>query len=909
MADNLLEKASILLTPTAYNDGSMLSVKPENGDGDFTFSRSSAATRVNAQGLVENVQIISSELVSNGNFSQIGTEEVSNGNFSQEGSELITNGDFSNGLTNWSVNGGSYATIVGGALNSNNTENGSWFAENISQSVSFVQNKIYKVTFKAKNISGNLNLRITHQSHIIFSENITSSFVDYTIYYTAQANNDSLRIFCNDAVGQFQIDNVSVKEVGQDWVFSSQSEIIEDAAKVVSTDGSFQYVQQSNFLTIGKTYKLTLNVLDVSAGSLKIGSSGGGFDIANNFNTLGVSTFYFTANGDDLSFSRVGVTDVTITNISVKEVGQDWTFNNADMSIGNNGLEIISQGGNRPQANQNISGLTIGGKYRLSAEAKKGTCNGAVEIEISGIGSTVNTNQNNTTEFKNIFYEFIANSTTHIIQAKIDDGATSVGETAFFKSVSLKEITDDTDLPRINYEGFSYQDSLGSELVTNGNFDTDSDWVKQTGWSIDTINGKAIAQNVPNVKRLQQNISGFTPVVGATYQYSFDISNVDGFYTVWAFGNTILNSVNTEGTITGTFEATSTNSGFYFAGATGVGLVSASIDNVSVKEYLGQEVVPDSGCGSWLLEPQSTNLLPYSEDFSQWFATGSTTIESGYLAPDGTLSAYKVSGSGSTLQFDNITNQTDTRTIWARTVSGTGKAHLCSYHGNTNNLFDITDKWQRFEVNGAIPTGSAAFYAIDFRGSSTLTEVILWGGQAEALSYATSYVPTSGATNTRLQDIANNSGNSTLINSTEGVLYAEIAALSSPVDSPKNITISDGTVNNYVRIEYYQDGRVYGNVYDGTSVAANFVVNQLNFNKVAIQYSSSGSKLYVNGTGVDFASKIFTSNTLNTIQFSSAAADSNYFYGKTQSTSSLQRSINRCKSKKPYISKSSCNNI
>ena len=34
-----------------------------------------------------------------------------------------------------------------------------------------------------------------------------------------------------------------------------------------------------------------------------------------------------------------------------------------------------------------------------------------------------------------------------------------------------------------------------------------------------------------------------------------------------------------------------------------------------------------------------------------------------------------------------------------------------------------------------------------------------------------------GATNTRLQDIANNSGNSTLINSTEGVLYGEISTL------------------------------------------------------------------------------------------------------------------------------------
>ena len=43
-------------------------------------------------------------------------------------------------------------------------------------------------------------------------------------------------------------------------------------------------------------------------------------------------------------------------------------------------------------------------------------------------------------------------------------------------NISVIEITDDTNLPRINYEGFSYQDALGSELVTNGGFDTDTDW-------------------------------------------------------------------------------------------------------------------------------------------------------------------------------------------------------------------------------------------------------------------------------------------------------------------------------------------------------------------------------------------------------------------------------------------------
>jgi hypothetical protein len=51
---NLLEQASIILTPTAYDNGKVLCVKPSAAPyGDFDFSRNSSATRVNAQGLVE----------------------------------------------------------------------------------------------------------------------------------------------------------------------------------------------------------------------------------------------------------------------------------------------------------------------------------------------------------------------------------------------------------------------------------------------------------------------------------------------------------------------------------------------------------------------------------------------------------------------------------------------------------------------------------------------------------------------------------------------------------------------------------------------------------------------------------------------------------------------------------------
>jgi|DEB0MinimDraft_10_1074344.scaffolds.fasta_scaffold10503_2 hypothetical protein len=52
---SLLNKASLIQIPSGYKDGTLYSVKPTNGDGDFTFSRGSnlSATRVNSEGLIE----------------------------------------------------------------------------------------------------------------------------------------------------------------------------------------------------------------------------------------------------------------------------------------------------------------------------------------------------------------------------------------------------------------------------------------------------------------------------------------------------------------------------------------------------------------------------------------------------------------------------------------------------------------------------------------------------------------------------------------------------------------------------------------------------------------------------------------------------------------------------------------
>jgi hypothetical protein len=49
------DKASLVLIPSGTKEGVVFSQKPTNGDGDFTFSRATAATRVNADGLIESV--------------------------------------------------------------------------------------------------------------------------------------------------------------------------------------------------------------------------------------------------------------------------------------------------------------------------------------------------------------------------------------------------------------------------------------------------------------------------------------------------------------------------------------------------------------------------------------------------------------------------------------------------------------------------------------------------------------------------------------------------------------------------------------------------------------------------------------------------------------------------------------
>ncbi len=119
---------------------------------------------------------------------------------------------------------------------------------------------------------------------------------------------------------------------------------------------------------------------------------------------------------------------------------------------------------------------------------------------------------------------------------------------------------------------------LGDELITNGDFATDSDWQKQTGWNIS--NGKANAISAPHLSRLTQVDLGQN--INRLYKVTFTISNLtEGGFKVW-FGTSQSDDILNDGSYVIYLTPTTTQQFFIYTD----GVTTGSIDNVSVKEVL-----------------------------------------------------------------------------------------------------------------------------------------------------------------------------------------------------------------------------------------------------------------------------------------------------------------------------------
>jgi hypothetical protein len=121
---------------------------------------------------------------------------------------------------------------------------------------------------------------------------------------------------------------------------------------------------------------------------------------------------------------------------------------------------------------------------------------------------------------------------------------------------------------------------IGSELVTNGDFSTDSDWTKNAGWSI--ASGVATYTNTGSNSEIVQTISGLT--VGNVYQISVNIiSNGSSIRLRAASPSAVISPSNITGTGEATlvFTAAGTNESIRVRANAGG---DVTIDNISVRE-------------------------------------------------------------------------------------------------------------------------------------------------------------------------------------------------------------------------------------------------------------------------------------------------------------------------------------
>ena len=710
-------------------------------EADFDFTRGSSATRVNEKGLIEDVQILSGNLVQNGDFSQIGSELVTNGSFDTDSDWSLTGG--------WSVGNGKASNDgTGGILRQSNT----------------VQlNTRYKVVFTVSNyVTGDIQIKLAPEIKIV---QITGNGT-YTVYTDgANSINRDLQVI---AVNSFQgsIDNVSVKEVGQNWTFNTGWSVESGKAVFDASLGSAGYIIQSNALQVGKKYKLTANV--------------------NKGTVVLISAFYNIQQG---------------TNI---QTGVDSIFT------------VIS-----------------GTDLRLYSHPNNG------DSEITNI--------------------------------------------------SVIEITDDTDLPRINYTNFDYEDVLGNELVTNGSFSDDSDWNKGTGWTIS--DGKAIKTGTVASNFDQLNTGVFTN--NKTYKITFNISNSnDGRLLIYIGGNSVTIDITNATNGTHTFYAKADGENYLIFRNDTSGF-QGSIDNVSVKELTEDVVVPYSGEGSLLLEPQSTNLFPYSEDFTQWaLGTNSTlTFESNVIAPDGSLGVYRLQNpqTGSTFLTGGVRNCRNFSLFVKAVTEGVNNQFNLDGSGQPTDTKTATTKWQRFDRD----FGTQANYNLSINNGidNYASDIYIWGAQAEALSYATSYiVSNSGSTTTRLADLCNNAGSSDLINSTEGVLYMDGARFKNDFNYCA-IMINDDSINNVVGLKFRNTENLLiatsRNSGVSTDIFYTFTDVSL-FNKIALRYNSNSLTLFVNGQQVG---NVLNPNIPSNLTNLELKEPNENFYGKVKSVAVFKEAL------------------
>ena len=189
--------------------------------------------------------------------------------------------------------------------------------------------------------------------------------------------------------------------------------------------------------------------------------------------------------------------------------------------------------------------------------------------------------------------------------------------------------------------------TLGSEIVTNGTFDTDtSGWTANLLAIVTWVSGQMSVQNTVADARYKAS-QAVTCVVGRTYQLRVECTsgapNIRVNDNASPIAGTILINTTSAGVLV--FTATATTQ-YIHVGPQGIG--TAIFDNISAKELAGNHAVAptDAARMTYGIEPKTgtRNIFTFSEDFSNavWTKTDASIASSAVPSPIGSLTSQKL---------------------------------------------------------------------------------------------------------------------------------------------------------------------------------------------------------------------------------------------------------------------------
>ena len=277
-------------------------------------------------------------------------------------------------------------------------------------------------------------------------------------------------------------------------------------------------------------------------------------------------------------------------------------------------------------------------------------------------------------------------------------------------------------------------------------------------------------------------------------------------------------------------------------------------------DYLG------STCPRLLLEPQRTNLVLYSEqlDNAGWNKSNVTITANNIVSPDGYTNAdlATATAGGELNQYVALSTSTaytfsfyvkkgtaaDAKYRVYNFDAGVNVVAPTSYISQTN-----TSTWVRVSVSFT-SSATGTNYGIYLLDGASAGTMYFWGAQLEAGAYATSYIPTLGASVTRVADAASKTGITSLIGQTEGTLFADVnldtrAQFTYFTISP-NLTLSSNYIGFLIGSTSIAFEVVTGSALQSSITLSNSATGRF---KIAASYKNNDFAFYINGVQVGTA--------------------------------------------------------